>query len=254
MRAAPSRLLRPFRSTTLLHPPLYEKRGRSRGRRGVAVGKRRSNKRSGPRCGMLRGPAGGRRRHPVPSTGRCGGVRAGSRPAVPGAGGVPGTGWGGVLSKSVAKARIPPKRRKRNVDILRFFSRPIPARSAFATDLDKRRRRGPLGGGRCPSDDHCEAGTTTDPRSGGDAGPGGRRRAGATAARARVRAEELAGGRSRRGYGRSREGAGDAAGGLVAPTTWATSRPEARMPSSRSPFLTSSALVTRLPSGLRKMA
>ena len=46
-----------------------------------------------------------------------------------------------------------------------------------------------------------------------------------------------------RGYGRSREGAGDAAGGLVAPTTWATSRPEARMPSSRSPFLTSSALV-----------
>ena len=144
MRVAPSRLLRPFRSTTLLHPPLYEKRGRSRGRRGVAVGKRRS-KRSGPRCGMLRGPAGGRRRHPVPSTGRCGGVRAGSRPAVPGAGGVPGTGWGGALSKSVAKTRIPPKRGKRNVDILRFFSRPIPARSAFATDLDKRRCRGPLG-------------------------------------------------------------------------------------------------------------
>ena len=41
------------------------------------------------------------------------------------------------LSKSVAKARIGPKRRKRNVDIPRFFSRPIPARSAFATDLDK---------------------------------------------------------------------------------------------------------------------
>ena len=40
------------------------------------------------------------------------------------------------LSKSVAKARIGPKRRKRNVDIPRFFSRPIPARSAFATDLD----------------------------------------------------------------------------------------------------------------------
>ena len=55
-------------------------------------------------------------------------------------------------------------------------------------------------------------------------------------------------------YGRSREGAGDAADGLVAPTTWATSRPEARRPSSRSPFLTSSALVTRLPSGLRRMA
>ena len=32
-----------------------------------------------------------------------------------------------------------------------------------------------------------------------------------------------------RGYDRSREGAGDAADGLVAPTTWATSRPEARM-------------------------
>ena len=33
------------------------------------------------------------------------------------------------LSESVAKARIPPKHRKRIVDIPRFFSRPIPARS-----------------------------------------------------------------------------------------------------------------------------
>ena len=39
-------------------------------------------------------------------------------------------------SESVAKARIEPKRRKRIVDIPRFFSRPIPTRSAFATDLD----------------------------------------------------------------------------------------------------------------------
>ena len=40
------------------------------------------------------------------------------------------------LSKSVAKARIPSKCRKRIVDIPRFYSRPIPARGAFATDLD----------------------------------------------------------------------------------------------------------------------
>ena len=40
------------------------------------------------------------------------------------------------MSESVAKARIPPKHRKRIVDIPRFFSRPIPARSAFATDSD----------------------------------------------------------------------------------------------------------------------
>ena len=44
------------------------------------------------------------------------------------------------LSKSVAKAPIAPEHRKRNVDIPRFFSPPIPVRSAFATDLDKRRR------------------------------------------------------------------------------------------------------------------
>ena len=40
------------------------------------------------------------------------------------------------LSKSVAKARIEPGRRERIVDILRFFSRPIRSRGAFATDLD----------------------------------------------------------------------------------------------------------------------
>ena len=40
------------------------------------------------------------------------------------------------LSKSVAKARIEPERRKRIVDIPRFFSWSIPSRGAFATDLD----------------------------------------------------------------------------------------------------------------------
>ena len=40
------------------------------------------------------------------------------------------------LSKSVAKARIEPGRARRNVDIPRFFSWPIPSRGAFATDLD----------------------------------------------------------------------------------------------------------------------
>ena len=43
------------------------------------------------------------------------------------------------LSKSVAKVPIAPERRRRNVDIPRFFSQPIPARGAFATDLDKLR-------------------------------------------------------------------------------------------------------------------
>ena len=43
---------------------------------------------------------------------------------------------GGRLSKSVAKARIAPERWKRIVDIPRFLSPQIPARDAFATDLD----------------------------------------------------------------------------------------------------------------------
>ena len=41
------------------------------------------------------------------------------------------------LSESVAKARIELARAKGIVGIPRFFSRPIPARSAFAADLDK---------------------------------------------------------------------------------------------------------------------
>ena len=40
------------------------------------------------------------------------------------------------LSKSVAKARIGPERRKRIVGIPHFFSWSIPPRGAFATDLD----------------------------------------------------------------------------------------------------------------------
>ena len=40
------------------------------------------------------------------------------------------------LSKSVAKAQIEPERARRNVDIPRFFSWPIPSQGAFATDLD----------------------------------------------------------------------------------------------------------------------
>ena len=43
---------------------------------------------------------------------------------------------GGRLSKSVAKARIAPECRRRIVGVPRFFSPPIPARGAFATDLD----------------------------------------------------------------------------------------------------------------------
>ena len=43
----------------------------------------------------------------------------------------------GRLSKSVAKAPIGLERRRRIVDIPRFFSRPIRSRGAFATDLDK---------------------------------------------------------------------------------------------------------------------
>ena len=42
----------------------------------------------------------------------------------------------GRLSESVAKALIEPGHRRRNVDIPRFFSPPIPPRSAFATDSD----------------------------------------------------------------------------------------------------------------------
>ena len=52
---------------------------------------------------------------------------------------------GGWLSKSVAKARIAPERWKRIVDIPRFFSPSIPARDAFATDLDMEREG--VGGG-----------------------------------------------------------------------------------------------------------
>ena len=59
-------------------------------------------------------------------------VTAAAQPAA-----APGEGaWRRRLSKSVAKTRVAPKRARRNVGIPRFFSRPIPARSAFAADLD----------------------------------------------------------------------------------------------------------------------
>ena len=63
-------------------------------------------------------------------------MRRGRRGANWSDGARPGGAGGASLSKSVAKARIPSKCRKRIVDIPRFYSRPIPARGAFATDLD----------------------------------------------------------------------------------------------------------------------
>ena len=70
----------------------------------------------------------------------AGGSRRGRRPTRGAPPGDPRRHW---LSESVAKARIPPKHRKRIVDIPRFFSRPIPARSAFATDSDTPRPEPP---------------------------------------------------------------------------------------------------------------
>ena len=63
----------------------------------------------------------------------AGGSRRGLRPAR---GAPPGDPRRRRLSESVAKARIEPGRAQGIVGIPRFFSRPIPARSAFATDLD----------------------------------------------------------------------------------------------------------------------
>ena len=44
--------------------------------------------------------------------------------------------WRRRLSKSATKARIEPEHGRRIVDILRFRSRPIPPRTAFAADSD----------------------------------------------------------------------------------------------------------------------
>ena len=60
----------------------------------------------------------------------------------------------GELSKSVAKAPIASERRRRIVDIPRFFSRPIPARGAFATDLDTPPPRLVPGAPRAPPRPH----------------------------------------------------------------------------------------------------
>ena len=61
------------------------------------------------------------------------GARSGRRPTR---GRPPRPVRGGGLSKSATKAPIEPERARRNVDIPRFSSRPIPARSAFVADLD----------------------------------------------------------------------------------------------------------------------
>ena len=63
-----------------------------------------------------------------------------------GAGGTPGTTRGGRLSKSVAKAPRTGIGREKNRGISTILLRHSGAIRAFATDLDKRRRRGPLGG------------------------------------------------------------------------------------------------------------
>ena len=63
----------------------------------------------------------------------AGGSRRGRRPTR---GAPPGDPRRHRLSESVAKARIEPGRRRIIVGIPRFLSRPIPARSAFATDSD----------------------------------------------------------------------------------------------------------------------
>ena len=58
--------------------------------------------------------------------------------------------WRRRLSKSVAKVRILPGCVKRNVDIPRFLSPPIPPRSAFATDPDMPLPRNVSGAPRAP--------------------------------------------------------------------------------------------------------
>ena len=63
-----------------------------------------------------------------------------------GAGGAPGTTRGGQLSKSVAKAPWTGIGREKKRGISTILFRCPGAIRAFATDLDKRRRRGPLGG------------------------------------------------------------------------------------------------------------
>ena len=62
-----------------------------------------------------------------------GGARRGLRPTR---GAPPGGPRRRRLSKSVAKARIPPGRRRIIVDISCFCSPPIPPRDVFATDSD----------------------------------------------------------------------------------------------------------------------
>ena len=98
------------RSATTATGPLLAERCTSHSR--MMVGTARSSAKCTSR---RRGAPGGRRRGPCrPSRGP----------------------WRRRLSKSATKAPIAPERRRRIVDIPRFLSRPIPARGAFATDLD----------------------------------------------------------------------------------------------------------------------
>ena len=75
---------------------------------------------------------GGRRRGPRAPLARRS-ARCGRRPAR---GAPPGGPRRRGLSKSATKARIGPERARRNVDIPRFRSRPIPPRGAFVADFD----------------------------------------------------------------------------------------------------------------------
>ena len=110
-------LLRSFSSAALLRPLLRPLFSYIEGRRSVVERKGRS------------------RRAPRAPSGRRG-ARRGRRPVL----GAPGERSRGPaaakLSESAAKTRIGPERRKRIVDIPRFFSRPIPPRDAFVADSD----------------------------------------------------------------------------------------------------------------------
>ena len=108
----------------------------------VALGSHCARRGGLRRAGLaLRKPAPaacGRRRRTRPRT-PTGAPRVSHESHAPHRGRGPGRSFNlpeGRLSESVAKAPIEPGRRERIVGIPRFFSRPIPVRGAFATDLD----------------------------------------------------------------------------------------------------------------------
>ena len=87
--------------------------------------------------GVLAGPVRSSGRPPWPPSGgphpRQGPAGAHLSSAVPPPESPPGVRGGEVCPNLLQRPR---SRRRRNVDIPRFFSQPIPARGAFATDLD----------------------------------------------------------------------------------------------------------------------